>query len=297
VTVQPIPTDMTPPQPSVVLPVMPQFTVPKAPVSSARGISTPEAAKVNATSASPNVAAVTPRPGLSAPTTIPQDPIIGNKNSKVYHLPGCSGYNRVSEKNQEKFKTAAEAEAAGYRLAKNCGTEGKADTAEEKPVLPSSPVTATTPPTVVPMVAPLSTVRVSTVIGDYSSRTYRFENCLGTVAEQNRIGFPSVAVAEGLGFKLAANCRETAQPVEPTSTPADTPAPTAPAAETKPAAPSAPVTASVVPAGKIIGNKDSQIYHLPNCAGYTKVSEKNRVYFDSEADAEKAGYRKAKNCP
>jgi endonuclease YncB( thermonuclease family) len=46
--------------------------------------------------------------------------IIGNKNSKVYHLPGCSSYNRVSEKNQVRFQSAAEAEKAGYRLAGNC---------------------------------------------------------------------------------------------------------------------------------------------------------------------------------
>jgi deoxyribonuclease-1 len=46
--------------------------------------------------------------------------IIGNKNSKVYHLPGCSSYGRVSEKNQIKFESAAEAEEAGYKLAGNC---------------------------------------------------------------------------------------------------------------------------------------------------------------------------------
>jgi endonuclease YncB( thermonuclease family)/methylphosphotriester-DNA--protein-cysteine methyltransferase len=298
--IQPIPTDMTPPQPSVVLPVMPQVTVPAPTLSGARTMSTPEGAKVNAATASPNTAAVTPRPGLSAPTTILQDPIIGNKNSKVYHLPGCSGYNRVSEKNQEKFKTAAEAEAAGYRLAKNCGTEGKAEMGEPKADTPSLPVTEAKPVTpTAPVMVPVSPVVVSKrkVIGNFSSKVYHFENCvMGAIAEDNRIDFPSAAVAEALGFRLAANCRETAQQVEPTSLPTGAPPPTA-AAETKPAAPSAPATASVAPAGKIIGNKDSQIYHLPNCSGYTKVSEKNRVYFDSEADAEKAGYRKAKNCP
>lgn len=46
---------------------------------------------------------------------------------------------------------------------------------------------------------------------------------------------------------------------------------------------------------KIIGNKNSLIYHLPGNASYDKVSVTNRVYFNSEADAQKAGYRKAKN--
>ena len=46
--------------------------------------------------------------------------------------------------------------------------------------------------------------------------------------------------------------------------------------------------------GKIIGSKKSKIYHLPGQAYYEKVKEENRVYFDSEEEAIKAGYRKAK---
>lgn len=57
--------------------------------------------------------------------------------------------------------------------------------------------------------------------------------------------------------------------------------------------PASPV--SNKPQDKIIGNKNSLIYHLPGSASYDKVSAANRVYFDSEADAQKAGYRKAKN--
>lgn len=46
--------------------------------------------------------------------------------------------------------------------------------------------------------------------------------------------------------------------------------------------------------GKIIGNKNSKIYHIPGSASYNKISPENRVYFDTEADAQKAGYRKTK---
>ncbi|HEX8649625.1 MAG TPA: thermonuclease family protein [Pyrinomonadaceae bacterium] len=49
-----------------------------------------------------------------------QEPIIGNKNSKKYHLANCPGYNQVSEKNRVTFKSAEEAEAAGYTKASNC---------------------------------------------------------------------------------------------------------------------------------------------------------------------------------
>lgn len=46
--------------------------------------------------------------------------------------------------------------------------------------------------------------------------------------------------------------------------------------------------------GKIIGNLKSKIYHLPGQANYEKIKEENRVYFDSEEEAKRAGYRKAK---
>jgi hypothetical protein len=45
------------------------------------------------------------------------------------------------------------------------------------------------------------------------------------------------------------------------------------------------------------GNKRSHIYHLPTCPDYDNVSEKNRVSFQTEAEAQQAGYRKAGNCP
>jgi len=46
--------------------------------------------------------------------------IKGNKNSKIYHWPGCPSYDKISEKNIIWFKTRQEAEAAGYRAARNC---------------------------------------------------------------------------------------------------------------------------------------------------------------------------------
>jgi micrococcal nuclease len=45
---------------------------------------------------------------------------------------------------------------------------------------------------------------------------------------------------------------------------------------------------------KIIGNKRSKIYHLPGQASYLQIKEENRIYFNSEEEAVRAGYRKAK---
>jgi len=49
-------------------------------------------------------------------------PIIGNRNSKIYHLPGgvCASYDNVAKRNQQLFRTEAEAQAAGFRKAHNC---------------------------------------------------------------------------------------------------------------------------------------------------------------------------------
>lgn len=49
-------------------------------------------------------------------------------------------------------------------------------------------------------------------------------------------------------------------------------------------------------AGRVIGNRNSRIYHVPGCRSYDAVAERNRVYFNTEAEAEAAGFRKARNC-
>lgn len=48
---------------------------------------------------------------------------------------------------------------------------------------------------------------------------------------------------------------------------------------------------------QIIGNRRSLHYHRPDCPGYTATKPKNRRMFNSEAEAEAAGYHRAGNCP
>lgn len=61
------------------------------------------------------------RPAALARPIDASAPVIGNRNSHVYHLPeGCPSYSAVSERNRVEFKSATEAEAAGYRRAGNC---------------------------------------------------------------------------------------------------------------------------------------------------------------------------------
>ena len=53
--------------------------------------------------------------------SINNGPIRGNRNSKIYHFPqGCPSYDKVAPHNRVEFPSAAAAEAAGYRMARNC---------------------------------------------------------------------------------------------------------------------------------------------------------------------------------
>jgi len=54
------------------------------------------------------------------PTPTPKIQIIGNKNSKIYHYPWCSGAKNMKEENKVIFNTIEEAKSAGYRPAGNC---------------------------------------------------------------------------------------------------------------------------------------------------------------------------------
>jgi endonuclease YncB( thermonuclease family) len=49
--------------------------------------------------------------------------------------------------------------------------------------------------------------------------------------------------------------------------------------------------------GEIHGTRNTRVYHLPGCPGYNRMTPTNLVPFVTEAEAQQAGYRKAKNCP
>ena len=50
-------------------------------------------------------------------------------------------------------------------------------------------------------------------------------------------------------------------------------------------------------AGLYVGSKSGTKYHLPTCSGAQRITESNKVWFTSKAEAEKAGYTPALNCP
>lgn len=46
--------------------------------------------------------------------------VIASRSGSVYYYPWCSGASKISPANQRWFVTEKEAQAAGYRAAKNC---------------------------------------------------------------------------------------------------------------------------------------------------------------------------------
>jgi hypothetical protein len=67
----------------------------------------------------PAPASPTP-PGTTPASPVSGGEVRGNRNSHIYHLPGCPGYMSMRPANIVPFATEAEAQHTGYRKAKNC---------------------------------------------------------------------------------------------------------------------------------------------------------------------------------
>lgn len=49
--------------------------------------------------------------------------------------------------------------------------------------------------------------------------------------------------------------------------------------------------------GLLVASKTGKKYHFPWCAGAAQISDKNKIWFNSYEEAQKAGYTPASNCP
>ena len=61
-----------------------------------------------------------PSTPVTSTNKVSPGPIQGNRRSKVYHLPSCPGYDRISPQNVVPFTNEGAAQGAGYRKAGNC---------------------------------------------------------------------------------------------------------------------------------------------------------------------------------
>jgi hypothetical protein len=48
--------------------------------------------------------------------------------------------------------------------------------------------------------------------------------------------------------------------------------------------------------GSFVASKNGTKYHLLTCPGAKQIKQENKIFFDSQEEAEKAGYSKAGNC-
>ena len=60
---------------------------------------------------------------------------------------------------------------------------------------------------------------------------------------------------------------------------------------------STPNTLNPIPAGgQLVASKGGSKYHFPWCSGAQRISEANKIWFNSVEEARKAGYTPAGNC-
>jgi endonuclease YncB( thermonuclease family) len=123
------------------------------------------------------------------------------------------------------------------------------------------------------------------VVGNKTTKKFHMPHCPGYkgVAEKNRVLFATAEAAAKDGYTLAGNCRGTPKP-KPVVAAASAPDVSAPTAKSNEPA-------------QFVGNKNTKVYHKRGCPGYSRVIPANAVNFSSSEAAEKAGYRRAKNCP
>ena len=57
-----------------------------------------------------------------------------------------------------------------------------------------------------------------------------------------------------------------------------------------------PKAPSVKTSGVYVASKNGTKYYLPSCASSKRISVTNRIWFDTKAEAETAGYSPAANC-
>jgi len=60
---------------------------------------------------------------------------------------------------------------------------------------------------------------------------------------------------------------------------------------------SSPAAPMVEASGDVHGNRHSKVYRVPGCRGYASMNPASVVPFAAEAEAQQAGYRRAKDCP
>lgn len=54
---------------------------------------------------------------------------------------------------------------------------------------------------------------------------------------------------------------------------------------------------SPLSSGTYVASRNGSSYHLPTCPGAKQIKEENKVWFQTEEEARRAGFKPAGNCP
>jgi hypothetical protein len=180
---------------------------------------------------------------------------------------------------------------AGQIVAKNNTAVKTTDTAKTVQKTEAVELADTQPPTeaAIKTTTPAKISSAAGASGQSKALIRTTEALQATAAAKAPAAAPPVAQAKPVAQAPVA-AKPPVQPTAPVKAPAVTP-PVAQATALVKTSLVSPVPGQKV---KVIGNKDSKRYHLPGMKYYNAVEVYHRVEFDSEADAIKAGYYKAR---
>ncbi len=247
--------------------------------------------------------------------------VIGNKDTKRYHLPGMPGYDKVEAGHRVVFNSEQEAVDSGYYKAGTGKDAQKATLPDKKAVrkpdqpevvVPSAQknerVLETSKDEITGKTADKQALSAKVVVvGNRDTRRYHLPGMpyYDKVKAYHRVVFNSEQEAVDSGYYKAGTGKDAQKatlPDKKTVRKPDQPEVVVPSAQknervletskdeiTGKTADKQALSAKVV----VVGNRDTRRYHLPGMPYYDKVKAYHRVAFNSEQEAVDSGYYKA----
>jgi hypothetical protein len=221
----------------------------------------------------------------------------GNRTSTGSRVPGCQRYVGMNPASVVTFASEVEAQHAGYRRAKDC-SEAQREACEIDDKHGTHPARSQHGmPLRHLLVLMLWTVSVTSVLVSapahaHRSGCHRWHSCPSDHGTYTCGDLGHCSACPDNHYCTHGSPKSGNAPSSRTASPNLPSQPVQPAAKTTRTPPSLPEGS-----GDVRGNQRSRVYQVPGCPDYAAMNPAAVVTFPSEAEAQHAGYRKAKNCP